>query len=123
MMFQLETENVAIEELDVDVLIVGFYKKDSYLMIQQSTDGYDEQDVNFGMDTFYIERDDQSYGGYGGVMRINLKRNLLEIELDEIGKENLQCDAVKVNFQTDSENYKMLVEKLKYIFGELLVVQ
>lgn len=123
MILNFETDAVEIEETDLDVLIVGFYTDENYLMIQQSLDGYDEQDESLGMNSYHIERDDQSYGGYGGVEQINLQRNSIEVELDEIGKQNLQCDGVKVDFETDEETYQTLTEKLKSIFGSSLLIK
>jgi Immunity protein 10 len=122
MIVHFETDSVFIEETDLDVLIVGFYKEDNYLMIQQSLDEYDEQDIRLGMNTYHIERDDQSFGGYGGVEKINLSRNAIEVKLDKTGRENLQCDGVEIDFETDDENHEILTEKLKYIFSDLLVV-
>lgn len=123
MVLQFSTDAVMIEETDLDILVVGFYTDDHYLMIQQGLDEYDEQDIRLGMNTYHIERDNQSYGEYGGVERILLERNLIEIELDERGKKNLQCDRIKIDFQTDDENYRLLTEKLGFIFGDSLVVK
>jgi hypothetical protein len=123
MTIHFETDNIEIEENDLDVLIVGFYTEENYLMIQHSLDGYDEQDVRLGMNTYHIERDDQSYGGYGGVERIHLSPNSIEVKLDETGKENLDCDGVTVDFEADEETYQLLIEKLRLIFGDLLVVK
>lgn len=123
MILHFETETVEAEVNDLDILIVGFYTEENYLMIQQSLDEYDEQDIRLGMNAYHIERDDQSYGGYGGVEQIDLSRNSIEVNLNEIGKKNLQCDGVKVNFETDDENYQLLIEKLKFIFGDSLIVK
>lgn len=122
MVLSFEASDVAIEENEFDVLVIGFYAEDNYLIIQQSLDEYDEQDVSLGMNTYHIERDDQSYGGYGGVKQVRLSRKLIEIDLDETGKENLDCDSVRINFETDDETYTLLKEKLKQIFGEGLTV-
>lgn len=121
-MLHFEAEVVEIDETDLDVLIVGFYTAENYLMIQQSLE-YDEQDRQLGMDTYHIERDDQSYGGYGGVRRINLKRDSIKVELDETGKKNLQSDVIKVDFQTDDETFRLLSKKLSFIFGRLLFIE
>jgi hypothetical protein len=120
MILHFETDAVEIEETDLDVLIVGFYTEENYLMIQQSLDGHHEQDDKPEMNSYHIERDDQSYGGYGGVAQINLQPQTIEVILDEIGKKNLQCDAVRVDFETDDETYQLLTDKLKSIFGNLL---
>lgn len=117
-----ETDTVEIEENDLNVLIVGFFTEENYLMIQQSLDEYDEQDIKLGMNTYHIERDDQSYGGYGGVKQITLQRNQINVELNEIGQKNLDCEQVEIEFQTDDANYQLLTEKLSYIFGDLLIL-
>ncbi len=123
MILHFETDAVEIEETDLGVLIVGFYTEENYLMIQQSLDGYDEEDDNPGMNNYHIERDDQSSGGYGGVAQINLQPQTIEVRLDEIGKKNLQCEVVKVDFETNAETYQLLTEKLKSIFRDLLIVK
>lgn len=92
-------------------------------MIQKTLEEFDDQDAGSGMDFYHIERDDQSYGGYGGVERIELLRNQIEVKLNETGKENLDCDALKVEFETDDETYETLAEKLKFIFGEAISVK
>lgn len=115
MKLHFETENVEIEETDLDVLIVGFYTEENYLMIQQSLDIEDGD--------YHIERDDQSFGGYGGIEEINLSRNSIEVGLDETGRENLECDSVTVDFETEDENYQLLTEKLRQIFGDLLIIK
>ena len=122
MTVHFEADAVEIEETEFDILAVGFYTEENYLMIQQTLDGYDEQDAESGMDSYHIERDDQSFGGYGGVEKLTLRRDSIEVELDETGKENLDCEAVKADFQTDDETYQLLREKLGLIFGDLLTV-
>lgn len=117
MIVHFEAESIEIEELDTEVLVVGFYTEENYLMIQRSLSGDDS-----GMNAYHIERDDQSFGGYGGVQKISLHRDSLEAELDETGKENLQCDAVRVEFQTVPETFQLLTDKLAFIFGDRLVV-
>lgn len=114
MILHFAAEAVEIEENDLNVLIVGFYTEENYLMIQKSLDIEDSN--------YHIERDDQSFGNYGGVETITLTQNRIEVYLDETGKENLECDGVKVDFETDDETYQLLVEKLRLIFGNLLMV-
>jgi len=116
MILNFEVESIEIETNEFNVLVIGFYTDENYLMIQQSLD------ENSGINNYHIERDDQSYGGYGGVRQINLERNSIEVDLDDEGKENLQCDSVRVDFETDEETFELLSEKLKFIFGETLKV-
>lgn len=114
MIMHFEAEAIEIEETEFNVLSVGFYTEENYLMIQKSLDIEDSN--------YHIERDDQSFGGYGGVVKINLSRHQIEIELDETGKETLECEGVKVDFETDDDTYQLLIEKLKFIFGNLLTI-
>lgn len=114
-MINFEAEAVEVKENDLNnILFVGFYAEENYLMIQQSLD--------IEGAVYHIERDDQSYGEYGGVGKIELSRQQIKVELDEHGKENLECDVVKVDFETDDETFQLLLEKLKFIFGNSLTV-
>jgi hypothetical protein len=115
MVLNFEAESVEVETTEFNILAVGFYADENYLMIQQSLD------TDAGQD-YHIERDDQSYGGYGGVSQIVLEQNSIEVILDEAGKENLQCDGVKIEFETDAKTYELLGEKLKFIFGEAVKI-
>ncbi len=123
MILHFQAEAVEIEETELGVLVVGFYTEENYLMIQQSLDEPDElENERRGMNAYHIERDDQSFGGYGGVRQIILRRDSIETEFDETGKENLQCNGVKVDFPPDSTDFELLAEKLRLIFGDSLTV-
>lgn len=123
MIVEFYAEEVGIEESEFEILVVGFYTEENYLMIQKTLGESDEQETDSEMNSYHVERDDQSFGGYGGVERIELSRNQIEARLDETGKANLDCDAVKVEFETDDETYKTLTEKLKFIFGDAVSVK
>lgn len=115
MILQFEADAVEIEETEFDVSVVGFYAEENYLMIQQNLDAENAE--------YHIERDDQSFGGYGGVEKIELSQNSIEVALNETGKENLQCDGLKIDFEIDDETHKLLSEKLKSVFGDALIVK
>lgn len=115
MILQFEADAVEIEETEFDVLSIGFYTEENYLMMRQSLDVENAE--------YHIERDDQSFGGYGGVEKIELSQNLIEVALNETGKEDLQCDGLKIGFETDDETYQLLFEKLKSVFGDVLIVK
>jgi len=112
MILQFEAEAVEIEENDLNILCVGFYAEENYLMIQQS--------LEIENAAYHIERDDQSFGNYGGVENIELSRDQVKIRLNEEGRAALDCDGVKIDFETDDETFELLTEKLKFIFGNLL---
>jgi hypothetical protein len=56
-------------------LLIGFadheFDTRAYIMLQQAYE-FDEQDRTLGMDTVYIERDDQSQSTYGGIEQVML---------------------------------------------------
>lgn len=114
MTIHFEAEAVEVEVNENDVLCVGFYTEENYLMISYPLD---IEDGNY-----HIERDDQSWGEYGGVEKINLSRNQIEVILDERGKKHLECGGVTVDFEADDETFEILVQKLRFIFKDSLVV-
>ncbi len=115
MVLHFTAEAVEIEENDLDILCVGFYTDENYLMIQKSLDVEDSE--------YHIERDDQSFGGYGGVENVELLGDSVTLTFDESGKENLDCDGIKADFETDDEAFQLLTEKLRFIFGDKLTVK
>lgn len=115
MVLHFRAEAVEIEVNDLDILCVGFYTDENYLMIQKSLDVEDSD--------YHIERDDQSFGGYGGVENVELLGDSVTFIFDESGKETLDCDGVKADFETDDETFQLLTEKLRFIFGDKLTVK
>lgn len=114
------------EEIEVGVspqgiINVGFYADGNYLSFQYMTDAEQRKRLRIP-DTYYIARDDQSYGEYGGVERVTLTRDSIEVALDELGQSNMQCESVTVHFGTDDQTFDKLKEKLGHIFGEAFSV-
>jgi hypothetical protein len=114
-------ENVLNE---FDILCVGFFnsEEEHYLMIQYE-ENPDEDDTDLDLNTYHIERDDQSYGNYGGVKQIILSPNQLMVIPDEQGIENLACSEIIIDFETDSAQFAILTENLQKIFGEAFVLK
>jgi len=108
------------------VLVIGFSGNSTdqgrpiYFMIQDS-DEYDVQDKRLNMDTYYVEKNEQSMGGYGGVKEIKLDKNRIQFELDQKGKENLKEKNIEIEFGCSDEEFTNLWKKLNQIFknGEL----
>ena len=113
MKLHFEADEIEVIQNQFNILLIGFYTEENYLSFQKRMDTED---------LYYIERDDQSYSGYGGVESISLSPQQIEVELDEAGKENLECDGVTVDFETDDETYQLLSEKLKFVFGDSLII-
>lgn len=51
-----------------------------YVMLQRSYE-FDEQDIELGMDNVYIERDDQLWSAYGGILQFALERKRVLVKL------------------------------------------
>ncbi len=87
-----------IDEVDeYRAIIFSDDKKELYFQIQDAYE-YDTQDVQLGMDTYYIEINDQSHGCYGGISKIKLKDCSIEIELNDKGNEKLKSGKIKILF-------------------------
>lgn len=109
----IEVENAPNE---YDILMIGFYSENHYFMIQHS-DEHDEEDIAAGMDTYHIERDDQSYSGYGGVQQVQLRRNQIQISLNKKGQRTLKCGEVIVDFNVPQDQWDALHDNLVLVFG------
>jgi len=105
---KFNAQEVTSEYDEYGILVTYFGSDSNYVMIQYQKD-YDEQDAALGMNTYHIERDDQSYGGYGGVKSWALHTGSLIIELNETGKKNLGTDKIEIEFTID----ETLLEKLR----------
>jgi hypothetical protein len=109
-----------------EILIIGFLGEATeqddqiYFMIQDSNE-YDHQDKELGMDTYYIEKNDQSMSGYGGVKELRLSKNKIQIDLDQKGIERLEETNIEIDFECNFDEFKNLHERLNQIFssGEL----
>jgi len=105
-----------------NVLIIGFsgvtneLGEPIYFMIQDSEE-YDMQDKQLGIDTYYIEKNDQSIGGYGGIKELTLDMNRIRIDLDKKGIENLKETKIEIEFDYDVNVYNKLKKRLNQIFS------
>lgn len=121
MTVEFEAEGVEVGSSPWGILTISLYSEENYVTIQQPLDKIEGEKVPPVPNTYHIERDDQSYGEYGGVEGVTLSRNSLKVDLDDIGQENLQCESVQAGFETDDATFNTLMEKLGYIFGERFV--
>ncbi len=105
-----------------NILIIGFSgekterNKHIYFIIQDSDD-YDHQDKKLGIDTYYIEKNDQTMSGYGGVKEIRLCKNRIQIDFDQKGIDNLQEINIEIEFECNPDEFKNLHKKLNQIFS------
>ena len=59
--------------------------------------------------------------GYGGLKKLTLARNSIQIELDQVGIENLKETNIEIEFECNSVKFENLENRLERIFskGEL----
>lgn len=112
---------VAIEDNDQSCL-VGFADQEfdtrQYLQLQRSHTN-DSQDRSLGLDTYYVERDDQSNSCYGGVERIELYADMIRLRFSAKGLRSLDLrEAIRITFDVDEETLNALRSKLTIIFAD-----
>lgn len=101
---------------DYGVLVVGFHSASHYVIIQLGE--ADEEDENLGMNTYHIERDDQSFGNYGGVEQIILSKGQVKIIPNTKGKKFLKCTEIVVKFDLSNAKLAKLKKSLAAIFND-----
>ncbi len=105
-----------------DVLIIGFLGdsteqgEPTYFIIQDSEE-YDEQDRQLGMDTYYIEKNDQSMGGYGGISEVYLRRNKIKIEFNSVGIGHVKEKFIEIEFECNEMIFNNLQQKINQVFS------
>lgn len=101
---------------DYGVLVVGFHSADHYVTIQ--LDESDEEDENPGMNTYHIERDDQSFGNYGGVEQVILTKGQIKVIPNAKGKKFLKCTEIVAKFDLSNAKLAKLKKNLAAIFKD-----
>ncbi len=125
-MLTFQANTVSAEYDENDVLIIGFAdlqadgEPNHYFMIQHSEE-YDEQDVELGMNAYYIERDGQGYSTYGGIQKIVLGSRQIRVELDEVGQKQLEVPGIIIHFNLTEEGYSHLQQQLRKVFDEQIL--
>jgi len=116
----LKADNIYADFDENDVLIIGFASNEDeskYFMIQKSND-YDGQNKELDMDTYYIEKNDQSMGMYGGIDNIELKRNNIIFRLNNEAKEKLQENQIEISFECAENEFNNLQNRINLIFKQ-----
>ena len=101
--------------------IVGFADRQldtkQYLQFQVSRVG-DTQDQALRLDTYYVEKDDQSNSCYGGIESIDLHKNTITLKLDDVGSQRLDLGKVElITFVSDDKTLSELRSGLAAIFS------
>ena len=111
---------VAVVEDEVG-WVVGFADREpdtrQYLQLQRSHVS-DAQDRALGLDTYYVEKDDQSNGCYGGIESVDLGPDAIKLQLNEAGSQSLGLDRnVLITFDADQHMLDQLRQGLTAVFA------
>ncbi len=94
-----------------------------YLMFQGSY-SYSEQDVQLGQDQPYVEIQNQGWSWYGHMSRVELLRDSLVLQMDEMASKQMENDGrVQVFFELDDGAFSQLSSHLGAILGKAMEVQ
>lgn len=103
-----------------DAWLVGFSDQAEspvrYLLLQRAHE-FDPQDIQFGMATYHVERDDQSLSCYGGIAVFDLYRDRAVVRLDVDGSQALATLGLDVTFALDDIRFALLKQQLERIFA------
>jgi hypothetical protein len=94
-------------------------KIENYVILQRANT-FDEQDKKLGMDSYYIEYNDQSNSGYGVCEQISLDENLINIKFSTKNEKDIK----NIFLRLDKAKYKKeeLIEYLKFILEKALII-
>ncbi len=117
MEFHFTTSGIFVDDDgSVLMLVLNSDDQEHYFSIQLSHEN-DEHGEKTGTNTYYIEIDDQSFGGYGGLQNIRLSRKELRAVLNETGRKNLKMDSVTVSLHISDNAFRELQNMLTKIFS------
>jgi len=106
---EFETDDVALR--------VGFADGENskhYFIMQREENSIEETFPDLG--NIYIERDDQCWGGYGGINQISFNRNSLIIYVnEEMANQMGGYDTIKITFSIDDLQFQQLQNVLRKV--------
>jgi hypothetical protein len=113
----LNASEVAVTDTD-DCSSIGFSGDASdsheYVLLQR-TKVHTSQAHALGMNTYHIERNDQSTSCYGGIATFELHRDRVAIQFDERAASHMRTNTLDVLFSIDPAEF----ERLRYAAGQL----
>jgi hypothetical protein len=120
MIVAFHAEFVAVEDPDESCFVVGFtdapYETQQYLLLQRAFE-HDEQDIELGQNTYYVELCSQAQSGYGGISRCDLYRDRMELEFsgDAVAELGGITDT-RITFHLSEIDFAVLHQRLSDIF-------
>jgi hypothetical protein len=122
--FAFEAKCIATEHPDGICYLVGFadskFDTKIYLMLQRDFEGVcDEEEIELGMDNYYVEWCGQENSGYGGISQFVLNQGNVEVAFSPDGVENLNgIECISISFQLTPSEHTALKEALSHIFRD-----
>jgi hypothetical protein len=111
---------VVVDDSDEDFILVGFAEEqdgqDGEALQFQRSHGFDEQDIAAGMNNVYVGRNDQSQSGYGGIDRVELHRDHLEVVLSGATAKSLGTEQFQIALSLTAPEFDRLRAGLQAVF-------
>ena len=87
-------------------------------VILQLAHQFDEKDKNTGMDQLFVQIEDQGRSIYGGISSIEVRDNVLVLQLEKSAMVSLQIDdRIKIGLDEDHPNVDAAILQLEKIAG------
>ncbi|WP_010243288.1 Imm10 family immunity protein [Acetivibrio cellulolyticus] len=108
--------NFVFAGVEDDIILIGFaddeFDTKEHILLQKSL-VYDEQDRELGHYKVHITYIDEIYSAYGGIQKVILKSNSVEIQVDaDTAKELKTEERIEVFLSNDCD-----IDNLKYHFN------
>jgi hypothetical protein len=118
----IRANSVVVDDDDPNVILVGFEQvtvdSRQYLMLQRSYE-FDERDIELGTNEVYLERDDQFWSAYGGILYFALERNRALIKLGGETAAKLGGESdYEISFDVGDYQFAVLRNGLTKVFKD-----
>jgi hypothetical protein len=107
--------------IEDDVIMVGFaddeFNTKEHLLLQKALE-FDEQDIALGHDKVHITYFDELYSSYGGIVKLELKNNIVEIQIDKDTAKKLNTEEQLEISLPEAYDRTNLIYHLKLMFKD-----
>lgn len=116
MLIRFAASNVVVDDSDDEYIVVGFTDDHREALHFQRTHVFDEQDEALGMADVYVERNDQSQSGYGGIERVELHRDRVRVVVAGHRADLLGADELEIALSLQTDEFARLRDGLRAVF-------
>lgn len=119
-MIHFNANTVVVDSSNENYILVGFADEQDgecrdALHFQRAYE-FDEQDQALDMASVYIERNDQSQGGYDGVERVELLSNHIRVAIRVSVAERMGDCEFEIDFSLPPDKFEQLRDGLRRVF-------